>query len=219
MMQNIAPSGGKNRLSKDCAILLKSRVALYEGSWLKNFKGTAFVPNGPGWPGANKDYNANYSFKSGSIEKESEFFFDEAIKAAQIIAEKYNILTANTGVFPQTSSEPENPYFSMFCDIDMEKYNEVLLWRRYNTGLGVANEVCQYGCVGNNGVGTTKSMIDAFILKNGEPIYARCGQMKTHLIGEIIISFISLKTGIPVQTSSSKSQDRKICILRQEIMG
>lgn len=60
----------------------------------------------------------------------------------------------------------------MFCDIDMEKYNEVLLWRRYNTGLGVANEVCQYGCVGNNGVGTTKSMIDAFILKNGEPIYA-----------------------------------------------
>ena len=172
MMQNIAPSGGKNRLSKDCAILLKSRVALYEGSWLKNFKGTAFVPNGPGWPGANKDYNANYSFKSGSIEKESEFFFDEAIKAAQIIAEKYNILTANTGVFPQTSSEPENPYFSMFCDIDMEKYNEVLLWRRYNTGLGVANEVCQYGCVGNNGVGTTKSMIDAFILKNGEPIYA-----------------------------------------------
>lgn len=47
MMQNIAPSGGKNRLSKDCAILLKSRVALYEGSWLKNFKGTAFVPNGP----------------------------------------------------------------------------------------------------------------------------------------------------------------------------
>ena len=91
--------------------------------------------------------------------------------SAAYIAEKYNILTANTGVFPQTSSEPENPYFSMFCDIDMEKYNEVLLWRRYNTGLGVANEVCQYGCVGNNGVGTTKSMIDAFILKNGEPIY------------------------------------------------
>lgn len=84
------------------------------------------------------------------------------LKQAQIIAEKYNVLTANTGVFPQTSSEPENPYFSMFCDIDMEKYNEVLLWRRYNTGLGVANEVCQYGCVGNNGVGTTKSMIDAF---------------------------------------------------------
>ena len=164
--------GGKNRISKNVAHLLRARVALFEATWEKYHKGTAFVPNGPGWPGANKDYNANYSFKSGSIEKESEFFFDEAIKAAQIIAEKYNILTANTGVFPQTSSEPENPYFSMFCDIDMEKYNEVLLWRRYNTGLGVANEVCQYGCVGNNGVGTTKSMIDAFILKNGEPIYA-----------------------------------------------
>lgn len=40
-------------------------------------------------------------------------------------------------------------------------------------------------------------------------MHPRCGQMKTHLIGEIIISFISLKTGIPVQTSSSKSQEQK----------
>ena len=49
---------------------------------------------------------------------------DTIPEKARAIAEKYNILTVNTGVFPQTSSEPENPYFSMFCDIDMEKYNE-----------------------------------------------------------------------------------------------
>ena len=172
MMQNIAPSGGKNRLSKDCAILLKSRVALYEGSWLKNFKGTAFVPNGPGWPGANKDYNANYSFKSGSIEKESEFFFDEAIKAAQIIAEKYNILTANTGVFPQTSSEPENPYFSMFGNTDMSTFPDVLLWREYSKGLGVVNNVEVGIQHGNNGVGLTRSMVESFVMKDGKPHYA-----------------------------------------------
>lgn len=52
MMQNIAPSGGKNRLSKDCAILLKSRVALYEGSWLKNFKGTGFCTQWTGMAGS-----------------------------------------------------------------------------------------------------------------------------------------------------------------------
>ena len=36
------------RISKDVAILMKSRVALFEGSWLTNFKGTPFVPNGEG---------------------------------------------------------------------------------------------------------------------------------------------------------------------------
>ena len=171
MLKEQSPDGTKNRVTRDCAILLKSRVALYEASWLKNFKGTAFVPGGPGWAGANKEYNAGYTFPSGSIDNEINFFFDEAIAASQIIADKHT-LTTNTGYFAQNPEDTENPYFSMFCDIDMEKYNEVLLWRRYNTGLGVANEVCQYGCVGNNGVGTTKSMIDAFILKNGEPIYA-----------------------------------------------
>lgn len=34
------------RISQDCAYLMKSRVALFEGSWLTNFKDTPFVPNG-----------------------------------------------------------------------------------------------------------------------------------------------------------------------------
>ncbi len=36
-----------NRLTKDCAALLKSRVALFEGTWEKYHKGTARVPGGP----------------------------------------------------------------------------------------------------------------------------------------------------------------------------
>ena len=39
------------RANSDVCKLVKSRVALFEGSWLKNFKGTAFVPGGEGWPG------------------------------------------------------------------------------------------------------------------------------------------------------------------------
>lgn len=42
------------RINADAAILLKSRVALFEGTWLKYFKNTAFVPNGDGWPGKAK---------------------------------------------------------------------------------------------------------------------------------------------------------------------
>ena len=43
LMKDTPPVGGKNRLNKDCARLIMSRVALYEGTWLKYFKGTAFV--------------------------------------------------------------------------------------------------------------------------------------------------------------------------------
>lgn len=44
----------KTRVNRDVALLMKSRVALFEGTWLKYFKGTAFVPNGDGWPGKPK---------------------------------------------------------------------------------------------------------------------------------------------------------------------
>ena len=44
-------TGGKQRINKACAQLLRSRVALFEGTWLKYHKGTALVPGGPGWPG------------------------------------------------------------------------------------------------------------------------------------------------------------------------
>ena len=62
------------RLNADVARLIKSRVALYMGTWLKNFAGTPFVPNGEGWPGKEKAYNADYQFPSGSLENEYKWF-------------------------------------------------------------------------------------------------------------------------------------------------
>ena len=50
-----------NRLTKDCAALLKSRIALFEGTWEKYHKGTNRVPGGPGWPGADKDYLKDFT--------------------------------------------------------------------------------------------------------------------------------------------------------------
>lgn len=40
------PVANKNRISQEVAKLFKSRVALYEGTWLKYHRGTAFVPGG-----------------------------------------------------------------------------------------------------------------------------------------------------------------------------
>lgn len=77
------------RINKDAALLLKSRVALYEGTWLKYFKGTAFVPNGKDWGGKNKDYNANYQYPNGDIDAEIQFFLNEAMVASKEVADKY----------------------------------------------------------------------------------------------------------------------------------
>ena len=76
------------RINANTAMLLKSRVALYEGTFEKNFAGTAFVPGTAEWPGKSKDYNSSFTFKSGSAENEVKYFLEEAIKAAEIVAEE-----------------------------------------------------------------------------------------------------------------------------------
>jgi len=161
------PDGSKNRLSKNCALLLKSRVGLYEGTWLKYFKGTAFVPNGPSWPGANKAYNAGYQFKAGSIEAESQFFLSESMSAAKAVADAVQLVT-NTGIIE--SANNENPYFNMFSNVNMAGYSEVLLWRQYS--VNITHNVPVYAQLGNNSVGLTRSMVESFLMANGLPIYA-----------------------------------------------
>lgn len=170
LLQEQAPRGGKNRLSKSVAYLLKSRVALFEGTWLKYFKGTAFVPGTSNWPGVQKSYNADFSYISGSIDSEIKFFLEQAMDAAKNVADQFELVD-NTGTFQNQSTDPVNPYFNMFGDENMEKYSEVLLWREYKIGV-VTNNVAMYATRGNNGIGTTKSMIDAFIMRDGKPIYA-----------------------------------------------
>ena len=170
-MSDTPPVGGTNRLADDCAHLMKSRVALYEGTWEKYFKGTAFVPNGPDWPGAGKDYNSGYQFPSGSIEGEIDFFLKTSMEESKIVADKYS-LTTHTGVFQSSANADSNPYFDMFGATDMSLYPEVLLWRDYNVSLGVYNSVGEWASSSNNGYGITKSMVDAFVMSNGQPWYA-----------------------------------------------
>lgn len=160
---------GTNRLSKDCARLLKSRVALYEGTWEKYFKGTAFVPGGPGWPGV-KNY-PDYKYPSGSIDDEINYFLTIAMDESKIVADKHG-LTPNTGVFQASKDDPKNDYFDMFGASDMSGYDEVLLWKSYSVAQGVVNSVVEFAAASNQGYGTTKSMVDAFVMASGLPIYA-----------------------------------------------
>ena len=65
-------SKAKTRISKNAALLLKSRVALYEGTWEKYHAGTAMVPKGQGWPGEGKSYLSDYTYDSQTEIKFSE---------------------------------------------------------------------------------------------------------------------------------------------------
>lgn len=160
------------RINRDAALLLKSRVALFEGTWLKYFKGTAFVPNGEGWPGASKEYNANYNFQSGNIDNEINYFLDQAIEASKIVAEVYKEkLTVNTGLLQQAVDEQANPYFNMFAQEDLSTVPEVLLWRQYGRDL-VTHNVNVAAGLGNYRIGLTRSFVNNFLMANGTPVYS-----------------------------------------------
>lgn len=169
LLNEKAPDGRQNRISKGCAYLLKSRVALYEGTWLKYHANTAFVPGGPDWPGA-KMY-PSYQFPSGSLENESRYFLEQARDAAQEVINRYPDLTTNTQKLQQDVSEPENPYFNMFSARDMSGYSEVMLWREYNQGLGIANTVSGMANKGGYSTGLSRGYVDCFLMLDGKPIY------------------------------------------------
>ena len=160
------------RIGPDAVKLFKSRVALYEGTFLKYFANTPFVPNGPNWPGAAKDYNANYQYPTGSVEAESNYFLQIAAETSKEIADKYmSQLRINTGVVPQSSTDPSNPYLGIWGTVDMSDVPEVLLWREYNRSLGVLNDVEVVVTKSNYGIGLTRSFVENYLMKDGRPIY------------------------------------------------
>ena len=163
-------SFNKVRITKEAALIAKSRVALYEGSFLNYHKGTPRVPGGPGWPGASMEYNKDFKIE---IDTEINFFLDQAMAAAKEVADK-TALTANSGVTNPPARDKFsgwNQYFEMFGSKDLSKFAEVAMWRQYNLGLSVTHGVTIYVERGGN-TGYTKSLVDSYLMKNGLPWYA-----------------------------------------------
>ncbi|MGQ1889901.1 RagB/SusD family nutrient uptake outer membrane protein [Thermophagus sp. OGC60D27] len=163
------PNGGKTRITRNAAILLKARVALFEATWLKYHAGTPLVPNGPGWPGAEKDYNSGYTFPSGSLQGEIDFFLDEAMEASSEIADAIPLVD-NNQVVRENAAQPVNHYYNMFATPDPSAYPEVLMYREYNVSLGRAHSFNHYIYYGAQ-KGYTHQMEQSFLMANGLPIY------------------------------------------------
>lgn len=166
LLQESGP-GGKNRVTKDVAYLLKSRVALYEATWEKYHAGTAFVPGGQGWPGKDaQGYNA---------QTEIDYFLTEAMSAAKVVGDKLvGNLAENTGSQEgmDANFNALNPYYVMFCDTDMDKYAEVLMWREYIESEGLTHNIQMQLMRNGGGSGWTRGLVNSFVMQNGLPIYA-----------------------------------------------
>lgn len=159
-----------NRLNKACALLIKSRVALFEATFEKYHQGTGRVPGDDNWPGqkVHPDFSPN-------TDTEIEFFLDQALDAAQQVADAVT-LTENSGLTnPKNADEfiGWNPYFEMFADENMGKYSEVLFWKDYLIAgdISIAHSTPAYVVTGANN-GMLKSFVDCFLMENGLPWYA-----------------------------------------------
>lgn len=160
---------GKQGLNKQIARLFRSRVALFEGTWLKYHKGTALVPGGPGWPGDPADLNGF------DIDSEIRYFLQEAMTSAKPVADAIvNNLVNNTDTPEGMNSALAsiNPYYTMFCDEDMNSYSEVLLWKKFDAALQVTSNIQMQMMRNGGNTGWTRGMVNSFLMRNGLPIYA-----------------------------------------------
>lgn len=164
----------KVRLTRNAALLAKSRVALFEGSFLTYHKGTPRVPGESGWPGAKMSYNNNFSI---DLDSEIDFFLTEAMQAAKEVADATSLTSNSNQINPTISAGGDiiangwNPYFEMFGARDMGSYSEILFWRDYDLDLNITHGVSIYINRGGN-TGLTRGFVDGFLMKNGLPIYA-----------------------------------------------
>ena len=161
-------NGAKNRITKDLALLIKSRVALYEATFEKYHKGSGRVPGDSNWPGAAKNPG-----KSFNIDSEVSFFLDQCLAASEQVAD-FHSLTSNSHVLNPTEANPRygwNAYFEMFNQPDASGIDEVLLYREYSREQNVTAGQGPYIYEGGN-CGPTRSHVDGFLMANGLPIYA-----------------------------------------------
>lgn len=160
---------GQNGLNRDCAYLMRSRVALFEATWEKNHKGTALVPGGEGWPGDASLLGANFN-----IDTEIDYFLTEAMASAKMVADKF------AGNLVENTATPEgmahkfvvtNPYYCMFCETSLSAYPEVLLYKQFNLSQNVATQIQAQFQKNAGGSGWTRGMVNSFVMENGLPIY------------------------------------------------
>ncbi len=138
-------TNGYSRINKWIALLMQSRVALYEGTWQKYHNGTVFGV-------ANANPNK---------------YFEIAVKASEAVM--------NSGLYSvYNSGKPKSDYYDLFTKRDYTGNSEVLFWRRYDNDLsrGDADFTNDRNFRMAQPVGRSmaKEVVDQYLMIDGKPI-------------------------------------------------
>ena len=153
------PEKGKvdaGRLSKEAALLFKSRVALYEASWEKYHQGTKFGVEG-------SDYNAYYRV---------------AADAAKQVMDMGTYSLFTTG-------DPNTSYYNLFNKTEFQDNPEVILARTYSLLLGLTHRAQNYLIYRGSRTGLSKSLVNDYLCLDGKPVAAHPEHSDKNLTDEI----------------------------------
>jgi len=141
------PSGEQsngNRLNKEVAKLMYSRVALYEGTWEKYHAGSPFGVDG-----------------------------SDGTQYLQLAAQTAEELMENTGGYSiHNTGNPEQDYWVVFNQTEYTGHSEVMLWRDFDVNLGIAHNGQRYLPRIGGGRGLTRNLVESYLCTDGKPIAA-----------------------------------------------
>lgn len=140
------------RITKETALALQARIALYEGTWEKyhNLKNTPF------------------RVRDGDNGRR---FLEKAVAAADSLMCMSSIYgSPNLDNIGQTDG-----YWNLFNQSDYSASKEVIFWRKYSTASEqLFNRWISLSYTGA-GVGITKRLVDHYLCTDGKPIYTAPG--------------------------------------------
>lgn len=146
------------RVCKEAAIIMAMRVALYEGTWEKYHKGTAFA---------------------AATDKSQELL-------GQVISlgdELFGMgLTLNTKATDKNALNPDDAYGHLFNSKDLSDMPEVVFWKKYSIADGVVHNMntnLASGMCDNSGPsGISQSLINNYLNTDGSFIDPAASQFK-----------------------------------------
>jgi hypothetical protein len=137
---------GASRINKWIALLIQSRVALYEGTWEKYHAGDPF----------------------GVANAKPDKYFNKAVEAAAKVMESGVYTLYSTG-------KPNSDYYDLFSRQRSYSGNtEVMFWKRFDNGLGKGEEAFRrevnYTQRNPYEHSETKELADSYLCADGKPI-------------------------------------------------
>ena len=141
-----ARAGGAwtGRITKETAMALQARIALYEGTWEK--------------------YHANDPF-AAAVNQSAKFLQKAADVAGALIS-----MSESSGYPALDNVGVENGYNLLFNQEDYAGSKEVLFWRKYQKGV-LTHWWNGFSHTGGN-MGITKSLVDSYLKADGTPVTA-----------------------------------------------